>query len=91
MHFTFSSSCFNLAPRAWAEGEAKRARERAKTLEATRHRWQRQGINKVVVVNVQEDLNVDVTWLSAGNQLVEESVNRTESLMDKLKRKWPIL
>uniref|UniRef100_K4C4X3 Uncharacterized protein n=1 Tax=Solanum lycopersicum TaxID=4081 RepID=K4C4X3_SOLLC len=77
--------------RAWAEGEAKRARERAKTLEATRHRWQRQGINKVVVVNVQEDLNVDVTWLSAGNQLVEESVNRTESLMDKLKRKWPIL
>ncbi|KAK4718438.1 hypothetical protein R3W88_016776 [Solanum pinnatisectum] len=32
--------------RAWAEGEAKRARERAKTLEAARHRWQRQGIAK---------------------------------------------
>ncbi|XP_049411246.1 uncharacterized protein LOC125874406 isoform X3 [Solanum stenotomum] len=72
--------------RAWAEGEAKRARERAKTLEAARHRWQRQGINKVVVDNdIQEDLNIDVTWLSAGNQSVEDSLNRTESLMDKLK------
>ncbi|KAG5600662.1 hypothetical protein H5410_032032, partial [Solanum commersonii] len=72
--------------RAWAEGEAKRARERAKTLEAARDRWERQGINKMVVDNdIQEELNIDVTWLSAGNQSVEESLNRTESLMDKLK------
>uniref|UniRef100_M1CXL4 Uncharacterized protein n=1 Tax=Solanum tuberosum TaxID=4113 RepID=M1CXL4_SOLTU len=72
--------------RAWAEGEAKRARERAKTLEAAKNRWERQGINKVIVDNdIQEDLNIDVTWLSAGNQSVEESLNRTESLMDKLK------
>ncbi|XAR53656.1 hypothetical protein NMG60_11022290 [Bertholletia excelsa] len=72
--------------RAWAEDEAKRAREQAKVLEEARDRWERHGIKVVVDSDLQEEADVGVTWLNAGNQLsVEGTVNRAENLVDKLK------
>ncbi|KAG5558598.1 hypothetical protein RHGRI_008520 [Rhododendron griersonianum] len=72
--------------RAWAEDEAKRAREQAKVLEEARDRWERHGIKVVVDDDLREEENVGVTWLEAGKQLsVEGTVSRAENLVDKLK------
>lgn len=72
--------------RAWAEDEAKRAREQAKSLEEARDRWQKHGIKVVVDDDLREDASAGVTWLDAGKQFsVEETVNRGESLVGKLK------
>ncbi|KAJ8536782.1 hypothetical protein K7X08_035183 [Anisodus acutangulus] len=71
--------------RTWAEDEAKKAREQAKALEEARDRWQKQGIKVVVDNDLQEEANAGVTWQNAGNQSVESTVNRAETLVDKLK------
>ncbi|KAF5183330.1 oxidoreductase/transition metal ion-binding protein [Thalictrum thalictroides] len=72
--------------RAWAEDEAKRAREQAKALEEARDRWERQGIKVVVDDDLREDANAGVTWLSAGKEsTVDAAVSRGESLVSKLK------
>ncbi|PSS33066.1 Centrosomal protein [Actinidia chinensis var. chinensis] len=72
--------------RAWAEDEAKRAREQVKVLEEARNRWERQGIKVVVDDDLREESNVGVTWLNAGHQFsVEGTVSRAETLVDKLK------
>ncbi|XP_059667094.1 uncharacterized protein LOC132312654 isoform X4 [Cornus florida] len=72
--------------RAWAEDEAKRAREQAKALEEARDRWERGGIKVIVDNDLREEANAGDTWLNAGNQLsVEGTVNRAENLVAKLK------
>lgn len=71
--------------RTWAEDEAKKAREQAKALEEARDRWQKQGIKVVVDNDLQEEANAGVTWQNAGNESVESTVNRAETLVDKLK------
>ncbi|XP_044505910.1 uncharacterized protein LOC123225759 isoform X2 [Mangifera indica] len=72
--------------RAWAEDEAKRAREQAKALEEARDRWEKHGIKVVVDSDLREESAGGVTWLSAGEQFsVEGSVNRAQNLVDKLK------
>nr|GMC65346.1 uncharacterized protein LOC109193336 isoform X1 [Ipomoea batatas]GMC84004.1 uncharacterized protein LOC109193336 isoform X1 [Ipomoea batatas] len=72
--------------RAWAEDEAKRAREQAKALEEARERWEKHGIKVVVDNDLQEEANTGVTWLSAGKQLsVEGSISRAENLVDRLR------
>lgn len=72
--------------RAWAEEEAKRAREQARVLEEARDRWEGHGIKVVVDENLQEDASTGVTWLTAGQQpQVDETVNRGENLVEKLK------
>ncbi|GFZ15354.1 hypothetical protein Acr_24g0015440 [Actinidia rufa] len=72
--------------RAWAEDEAKRAREQAKVLEEARDRWERQGIKVVVDEDLREEANVGVTWLNAGDQFsVEGTVSRAETLVEQLK------
>lgn len=73
--------------RAWAEDEAKRAREQAKALEEARGRWESQGIKVIVEDDLQEEATAGVTWLNAGKEFsVEGSVERAESLVDRLKR-----
>ncbi|XP_031281082.1 uncharacterized protein LOC116139556 isoform X1 [Pistacia vera] len=72
--------------RSWAEDEAKRAREQAKALEEARDRWEKHGIKVVVDNDLREESVGGVTWLNAGEQFsVEGSVNRAQSLVDKLK------
>lgn len=73
--------------RSWAEDEAKRAREQAKALELARDRWERHGIKVVVDSELSEASSGGVTWLNAGSQSssVEASVDRAETLVDKLK------
>ncbi|KAK0595238.1 hypothetical protein LWI29_004788 [Acer saccharum] len=72
--------------RAWAEDEAKRASEQVKALEEARGRWERQGIKVVVDDDLRQESAVGVTWLNAGKeQYVEGTVNRAQSLVDKLK------
>ncbi|KAG0491637.1 hypothetical protein HPP92_004690 [Vanilla planifolia] len=71
--------------RTWAEEEAKRARELAKSLEQARERWERHGIKVIVDENLQEDALVGMTWISAGMQSTDETINRGESLAEKLK------
>ncbi|KAG6746501.1 hypothetical protein POTOM_051042 [Populus tomentosa] len=73
--------------RAWAEDEAKRAREQAKALEEARYRWEKHGIKVVVDSSLDEDSSTGVTWMTAGKQVssVEGTVNRAENLVDKLK------
>ncbi|KAF8040597.1 hypothetical protein BT93_B2727 [Corymbia citriodora subsp. variegata] len=72
--------------RAWAEDEAKRAREHAKALEEARDRWERQGIKVVVDSDLQEETSAGLTWINAGKETsVDEAVNRAETLADKLK------
>ncbi|MCD7465146.1 hypothetical protein HAX54_000690 [Datura stramonium] len=71
--------------RTWAEDEAKKAREQAKALEEARDRWQKQGIKVVVDNDLQEEANAGITWQNAGNQSVESTINRAETLVDKLK------
>ncbi|KAI4351720.1 hypothetical protein L6164_006047 [Bauhinia variegata] len=73
--------------RAWAEDEAKRVREQAKALEEARDRWERHGIKVVVDDDLREEASTGVTWLNAGQQIsVQETVNRAENLIDKLKK-----
>ncbi|KAJ8771486.1 hypothetical protein K2173_026663 [Erythroxylum novogranatense] len=72
--------------RAWAEDEAKRAREQAKALEEARDRWERQGIKVVVDSDLRDESTAGVTWLTAGQKLsIEGTVSRAENLVDKLK------
>ncbi|KAK3220696.1 hypothetical protein Dsin_014666 [Dipteronia sinensis] len=72
--------------RAWAEDEAKRASEQAKALEEARGRWERHGIKVVVDDDLREESAAGVTWLNASKQqYVEGTVNRAQSLVDKLK------
>uniref|UniRef100_A0A5B7BSB4 Putative GPI-anchored adhesin-like protein PGA55 isoform X1 n=1 Tax=Davidia involucrata TaxID=16924 RepID=A0A5B7BSB4_DAVIN len=72
--------------RAWAEDEAKRAREQAKALEEARYRWEKHGIKVIVDNDLREEANAGVTWLNAGKQFsVEGTVCRAENLVDKLK------
>lgn len=75
-----------LSRRAWAEDEAKRAREQAKALEEARDRWERRGIKVVVDSDLREQESAGDTWLDSSKQFaVEETVDRAENLMDKLK------
>ena len=76
-----------LSFRAWAEDEAKRAREQAKALEEARYRWEKHGIKVVVDSSLDEESSTGVTWLTAGKQVssAEGTVNRSENLVDRLK------
>ncbi|RCV39829.1 hypothetical protein SETIT_9G001300v2 [Setaria italica] len=72
--------------RAWAEEEAKKAREHARALEEARNQWERQGIKVVVEEGLEEDASAGVTWANAGKEHpVDEAINRAESLLEKLK------
>ncbi|KAJ7969939.1 Chloroplast thylakoid membrane, putative isoform 1 [Quillaja saponaria] len=72
--------------RAWAEDEAKRAREQARALEEARDRWEKHGIKVVVDDDLREEASAGVTWLNAGKQFsAQGTVERAENLMDKLK------
>ncbi|KAI9162112.1 hypothetical protein LWI28_023995 [Acer negundo] len=72
--------------RAWAEDEAKRASEQAKALEEARGHWERHGIKVVVDDDLRQESAAGVTWLNASKQqYVEGTVNRAQSLVDKLK------
>lgn len=72
--------------RAWAEEEAKKAREHARALEDARNQWERQGIKVVVERDLEEDASAGVTWANAGKEHpVDEAINRAESLLEKLK------
>ncbi|XP_057774351.1 uncharacterized protein LOC130993473 isoform X2 [Salvia miltiorrhiza] len=73
--------------RAWAEDEAKRARVQAKALDEARDRWERQGIKVVVDDDLREEAEAGDTWIAAGKQIpVEESIERSENLVEKLKK-----
>jgi uncharacterized protein with GYD domain len=75
---------FNLT-RAWAEEEAKKAREHARALEEARNQWERQGIRVVVEGELKDDASAGVTWANAGKEnAVDESINRAEALLEKL-------
>ncbi|CAL4920257.1 unnamed protein product [Urochloa decumbens] len=72
--------------RAWAEDEAKKAREHAWALEEARNQWERQGIKVVVEGGLEDDASAGVTWANAGKEHpVDEAINRAESLLEKLK------
>lgn len=72
--------------RAWAEDEAKKAREHARALEEARNQWERQGIKVVVEEGLEEDASAGVTWANVGKEHpVDEAINRAESLLEKLK------
>ncbi|VAI82236.1 unnamed protein product [Triticum turgidum subsp. durum] len=72
--------------RAWAEDEAKKAREHARALEEARNQWERQGIKVVVEAGLEDDASAGVTWANAGKEHpVDEAINRAESLLEKLK------
>uniref|UniRef100_A0ACD5XI14 Uncharacterized protein n=1 Tax=Avena sativa TaxID=4498 RepID=A0ACD5XI14_AVESA len=72
--------------RAWAEEEAKKAREHARALEEARNQWERQGIKVVVERDLEDDASAGVTWANAGKEHpVDEAINRAESLLEKLK------
>ncbi|XP_020406726.1 uncharacterized protein [Zea mays] len=72
--------------RAWAEEEAKKAREHARALEEAQNQWERQGIRVVVEGELKDDASARVTWANAGKEhAVDESINRAEALLEKLK------
>ncbi|KAL5994368.1 hypothetical protein ACLOJK_024418 [Asimina triloba] len=72
--------------RAWAEDEAKRAREHAKALEEARERWEQRGIKVVVDGELREDASAGVTWLNAPKESpIDGTVRRAENLVSKLK------
>lgn len=80
-----------LVCRAWAEDEAKRAREHAKALEEARYRWERRGIKVVVDSELQDDAATELTWLNADAEKLsieqspmKETINRGENLVRKL-------
>ncbi|KAG6426518.1 hypothetical protein SASPL_110743 [Salvia splendens] len=73
--------------RAWAEDEAKKARVQANALDEARERWEQQGIKVVVDNDLREEAEAGDTWIAAGKQFsVEESIERSENLVDKLKK-----
>ncbi|KAF0935823.1 hypothetical protein E2562_036307 [Oryza meyeriana var. granulata] len=72
--------------RAWAEDEAKKAREHARALEEARNQWERHGIKVVVEGGLEDDASAGVTWANAGKEhQVDEAINRAGSLLEKLK------
>ena len=72
--------------RAWAEEEAKKAREHARALEEARNQWERQGIKVIVEGGLGDDASAGVTWANAGKEHpVDEAINRAESFLEKLK------
>uniref|UniRef100_A0A0E0KLY6 SLH domain-containing protein n=1 Tax=Oryza punctata TaxID=4537 RepID=A0A0E0KLY6_ORYPU len=72
--------------RAWAEDEAKKAREHARALEEARNQWERHGIKVVVERGLEDDASAGVTWANAGKEhQVDEAINRAGSLLEKLK------
>ncbi|KAA0033669.1 uncharacterized protein E5676_scaffold386G00720 [Cucumis melo var. makuwa] len=86
-HFTSITVSFISSHRAWAEDEAKRAREQAKALEEARDRWEKRGIKVVVDSDLREQESAGDTWLDSSKQFtVEETTDRAENLMEKLKR-----
>lgn len=59
----------------------------AKALDEARDRWERQGIKVVVDNDLREEAEAGDTWIGAGKQFsVEESIERSENLVDKLKK-----
>lgn len=85
MWHSWESSNIHLC-RAWAEDEAKRAREHAKALEEARDQWERQGIKVVVDSDLQEEASAGVTWVNVAREFsAKGTVSRAETLMDKLK------
>lgn len=73
--------------RSWAEDEAKRAREQAKALDEARDHWKQQGLKVVVDDDLREEAEAGDTWIAAGKQSsVEESIARSENLVDNLKK-----
>ncbi|KAE8729942.1 hypothetical protein F3Y22_tig00003041pilonHSYRG00266 [Hibiscus syriacus] len=71
--------------RAWAEDEAKRAREQAKALEEARDRWERHGIKVVVDKDLHEETVTGFTWVNVGKQVeAEGTITRSEALVSKL-------
>lgn len=83
----FSVYLYVFLCRGWAEDEAKRASEQAKALDEARDRWERQGIKVVVDDGLREEAEAGGTWIAAGKQFsVDESIERSENLVDKLKR-----
>uniref|UniRef100_A0A804Q6E1 Uncharacterized protein n=1 Tax=Zea mays TaxID=4577 RepID=A0A804Q6E1_MAIZE len=75
--------------RAWAEEEAKKAREHARALEEARNQWERQGIRVVVEGELKDDASAGVTWANAGKEhAVDESINRAEALLESQDNVW---
>ncbi|XP_068639920.1 uncharacterized protein [Aristolochia californica] len=77
--------------RAWAEDEARRAREQAKALEEARGRWESLGLKVVVEDDLRGDIPGD-TWINAGESSESEKIvidnkitTRAENLVAKLK------
>lgn len=60
--------------------------EHAKALEEARDRWERKGLKVMVDEDLREEASADITWTNVGKKLsVEETTERAENLMDKLK------
>lgn len=76
--------------RAWAEEEAKRAREQARALEEARSHWEQRGI-KVVVQDeeLQDDTSAGISWISAGETSPTET--KGVSVREKVKEKIEML
>ncbi|XP_078163771.1 uncharacterized protein LOC144558772 isoform X2 [Carex rostrata] len=76
--------------RAWAEEEAKRAREQARALEEARSHWEQRGI-KVVVQDeeLQDDTSAGISWISAGETSPTET--KGVSVQEKVKEKIEML
>ncbi|EPS72480.1 hypothetical protein M569_02277, partial [Genlisea aurea] len=75
--------------RAWAEDEAKRAREQAKALDDARSRWESRGLKIVVDKDLSDEANAGVTWLMTPPPGEEEEaaiVGRSENLARELER-----
>jgi gas vesicle protein len=71
--------------RAWAEEEAKRAREQARTLEEARSHWDQRGIKVVVDEELQDDTSASSCWPSAGETSPMET--KGISVQEKVKEK----
>lgn len=71
--------------RAWAEEEAKRAREQARTLEEARSQWEQRGIKVVVDEELQDDTSAGISWVAAGETSPMET--KGVSVQEKIKEK----
>lgn len=73
--------------RAWAEDEAKKAREQGKALEEARERWERHGIKVIVDDELRESSSAIVTFVNTGKQnQVEEATDKSkENILVKFK------
>uniref|UniRef100_A0A804N467 Uncharacterized protein n=1 Tax=Zea mays TaxID=4577 RepID=A0A804N467_MAIZE len=75
--------------RAWAEEEAKKAREHARALEEAQNQWEHQGIRVVVEGELKDDASAGVTWANAGKEhAVDESINQAEALLEAQDNVW---